>query len=75
MQEGDVEERQRALILALNEDVREESIVEIILEGVPVGDHQVKRRWGNAVKNAQGQFRVIKDASETLLERRIYMGR
>ena len=39
--------------------------MEIILEEVPVGDHQANGLAQNAVKNVQGQFRVIKDALES----------
>ncbi len=35
------------------------------MEEVPVGDHQADGLAENAVKNAQGQLRVIKDALET----------
>ena len=49
-------------ILALKEAVRRESDVEIVLEEVPVGDHQANGLVGNAIENVQGQFRVTKDA-------------
>jgi hypothetical protein len=50
--------------LELKEAVRRESDVEIALEQVPVGDHQAHVLVENAVKNVQGQFRVITDALE-----------
>ncbi len=54
-------------ILALKEAVRREreSDVEIVMEEVPVGDHQAHGLAENAVRNVQGQFRVIKDALES----------
>ncbi len=45
-------------ILALKEAVRRESDVEIVLEEVPVADHQANGLVENAVKNVQGQFRM-----------------
>ncbi len=58
-------------ILALKEDVRRESDVEIVMEEVPVGDHEANGLAENAVKNVQGQFRVIKDALESGHGRRV----
>ena len=61
-------------ILALKEAVRRESDVEIAMEEVPVGDHQANglaEIAENAIKNVQGQFRVIKDALESRHGRRI----
>ncbi len=49
-------------ILALKEAVRGETDVELALEAVPVGDHQTNGLAETAAKNAQGQFRVSKDA-------------
>ncbi len=49
-------------MLALKEAVRGLSDVEIVVEEAPVGDHQANGALGNAAKNAQGQFRVSKDA-------------
>ncbi len=57
-------------ILALKEAVRGESDVEIVLEDTPVGDHRASGLAENAVKKAQGQFRVIKDALESRHGRR-----
>ncbi len=59
------------VILVLREAVRRQSDVEIVLEQVPVGDHQANGLVENAVKNVQGQFRVIKDALESRGGRRI----
>ncbi len=58
-------------ILALKEAVRRESDVEIVMEEVPVGDHQANGLVGNAVKNVQGKFRVIQDALESRRGRRV----
>ena len=58
-------------IPALKEAVRRESDVEIVMEEVPVADHQAKGLVENAVKNVQGQFRVIKDALESRDGRRV----
>ena len=58
-------------ILALKEAVRRESDVEIVMEEVPVADHQANGLVENAVKNVQGQFRVIKDALESRRGRRV----
>jgi hypothetical protein len=58
-------------ILALEEAVRRESDVEIVMEEVPVADHQANGLVENAIKNVQGQFRVIKDALESRQGRRI----
>ena len=52
-------------ILALKEAVRKETDVEIVTEESPVGDHQANGLAENAVKNVQGQFRVMKDALES----------
>ena len=41
------------------------------MEEVPVGDHQANGLAENAIKNVQGQFRVIKDALESRHGRRI----
>ena len=49
-------------ISALKEAVRRETDVEI---EVPVGDHQANGLFENAIKNAQGQFRMIQDALES----------
>ena len=59
-------------ILALKEAVRRESDVEIALEQVPVVHHQANGLVEIAIKNVQGQFRVIKDALESRCGRRIY---
>ncbi len=58
-------------ILALKEAVRRESDVEIVMEEVPVGDHQANGLAENAAKNVQGQIRVIKDALESRCGRRV----
>ena len=60
-------------ILALKEAVRRESDLEIVLEEVPVNDHQANGLVENAAKNVQGQFRVLKDALESRVGRRIQM--
>ncbi len=57
-------------ILALKDAVIRESDVEIVLEDAPVGDHQANGLVENAVKNVQGQFRVMKDALESRHGRR-----
>ncbi len=41
------------------------------MEQFPVGDHQANGLVGNAVKNVQGQFRVIKDALKSRHGRRV----
>ena len=56
--------------LALKEAARRESELEIVLEEVPVNDHQADGLVENAVKNAQGQLRVLKDALESRIGRR-----
>ena len=58
-------------ILALKEAVRRETDVEIVTEEVPVADHQANGMVENAIKNVQGQYRVIKDALESRQGRRI----
>ncbi len=45
--------------------------MEILLEEVPVGDHHARGLAEYAVKSAQGQFRVIKDALESRFGRRV----
>ncbi len=52
-------------LLALKEAVRRESDVAIALEAVPVRDHQANGLVENALKNAQGHLRMIKDALES----------
>ncbi len=49
-------------ILAAKEAVRRETSVEIVMEEAPVGEHQASGVAENAVKNSQGQFRVMKSA-------------
>ena len=39
--------------------------MEIVLEEVTVVDHQANGLVENAIKNVQGQFRMIKDALES----------
>ncbi len=58
-------------ILALKDAVRSESEVELVLEESPVGDRQANGLVENAVKNVQGQFRVIKDALGSRYNRRL----
>jgi hypothetical protein len=58
-------------ILALKEAVRRETSVEVVVEESPVGDHQANGVAENAVKNVQGQFRVLKDALESRINKRI----
>ncbi len=48
-----------------------ESDVEKALEEVLVGDHQAKGLAENAVNNAQGELRMIKDAVESSHGRRV----
>ncbi len=57
-------------ILALKEAVRREGGLEIVLEEVLVNDHQANGVVENAVKNAQGQFRVLEDALDSRIGRR-----
>ena len=45
--------------------------MEIVLEQVPVGDHQANWLAEDAIKNVHGQFKVIKDASEIRHGRRV----
>ncbi len=51
-------------ILALKGAARteRESDAEVVLEEVPVGEHQANGLAENAIKNVRGQFRVIRDA-------------
>ena len=58
-------------ILALKEAVRRETNVEIVMEEAPVGDHQANGAVENAIKNVQGQFRVIKDALESRIKEKL----
>ena len=44
--------------------------MEIVMEEAPVGDHQANRVAANAVKNAQGQFRFLKNALESRIDNR-----
>ncbi len=58
-------------ILAPKKAVRRETSVEIVMEESHVGDHHAKCAAEDAVKNAQGQFRVLKDALESRINRRV----
>ncbi len=58
-------------ILATMEAVRRETSVEIVMEKSLVGYHQAKGVVENAVMIAQGQFRVLKDALESRINRRV----
>ncbi len=58
-------------ILAMKEAVRRESELEIVLEDVPVNDRQANGLVETAVKNVQGQFRVLSGALESRVGRRI----
>ncbi len=58
-------------MLAAKEAPRRESDVQIVLEAAPVGDHQAHGVIENAIKNAQGQIRAIKDALESRHGRRV----
>ncbi len=58
-------------ILALKEAVIRETDVEIVTEEVPVADHPANGLVEYAIKNVQGQLRVIKDALESRQGRRI----
>ena len=49
-------------ILPLKEAASRETDVEIVMEEVPVGDHQANGLVENAIKNVQGQFRVLRNA-------------
>ncbi len=51
----------------LKDLVRKETDVEVVMGEAPVGDHQANGAAENAVKNIQGQFRVLKDALESRL--------
>ncbi len=44
--------------------------VQIVLEEVPVGGHAASGLVESAIKNAQGQFRAIRDAAEIKSARR-----
>ena len=46
----------------------------IVMEEALVGDHQANGVAEKAVKNAQGQFRVLKDALESRINRRVEGG-
>ncbi len=59
-------------VLGLKESVRRGSDVEIVLEEVPTGDHQGNGLVENAIKNVQGQFRVIKDDLESRRGRQVF---
>ncbi len=58
-------------VLALQEAARMKSDVEIVLEKAPVGHRRAVGLAENAVKNAHGNFRVIKDALESTQSRRM----
>ena len=58
-------------ILALKEAVRRETDVDVILEEVPVGDHQANGIVENAVKQVRWQFRVLKGTLDTRYNERI----
>ncbi len=58
-------------MLALKEAVRRESGIEIVLEEIPANGHQANRLIENTSKTAQGQLRVLKDALESSIGRRI----
>ncbi len=58
-------------VLALKEAVRRETSVEILMEEAPVGDHQANGVAENSVKNLQGQLRVLKDALESRIKKRV----
>ncbi len=53
-------------ILALKKAVRRVGDVEIVLEEASVGDREANGLVENAIKNAQVQFRMIKDALESM---------
>ncbi len=57
------------------EVARREASVEIAMEEATVGDHQASGASGSAVKSAQGQFRVLKDALESGISYRVESGR
>ncbi len=56
--------------MALKESVRRETKVMIVMEEAPVGDYQANGVAGNAVKNVQCQYRVLKKAMESRMNRR-----
>ncbi len=58
-------------IFSLKDLARKETDVEVVMEEVPVGDRAANGVAEKAVKNAQGQFRVLKDALEARLGARI----
>ncbi len=41
------------------------------MEDAPVGDHQTNGMAESAVKSAQGQFRVVKNALESRINKRV----
>ncbi len=70
-QQDHTEERRRASDVSVAGSSEKESELEIALEEVPVNDHQATGLAGNAAKNAQGQFTVLKDALESRIWKRI----
>ncbi len=51
--------------------MRRETSVEIVMEESLVGDHQTSGVAENAVKNVQGQFRMLQDALESRINERV----
>ena len=49
-------------IISLNEAVKRESEIDIVLEESPVGEHQANGDIERAIRQVQGQFRFMKDA-------------
>ncbi len=55
--------------VALKEAVCSESDVELAMEEALVGDHQARGAVESAAENAQGLFRIVKDAVESKRQR------
>jgi len=58
-------------IISLKQAVKDSMNVEIILEESPVGDHQANGEVENAIKRCAGQFRTLKEVTETRYGKRI----
>ena len=58
-------------ILSLKQAVKDNTNVEIIPEESPVGDHQANGEVENAIKRIAGQFRTLKESTETRYQERL----
>ena len=52
-------------IVALKKAVKDQSVLDLILEESPVGEHQANGLVESTVRQVQGQVRTMKDALET----------